>query len=222
MKARSFIFLFIILFLVWLILSAGSGFVLGGLGAIIAFVVIVIGFRSFIIAQLSLLNDIKFNKLLLFIPYIVKEILLANIYVLGLIIKNKKVKPQLVSIKNPCSSEFGEYMLAVSITLTPGTLIVEYNKEELLVMALDDNSKASLLNGDLLEHVVNCEKKSLLTTKKSKTNSSHEQENWVSNVIQHISPKTLNQKARLSNVVSIKPQRFIKNHNKPLNKKSKF
>lgn len=81
-----------------------------------------------------------YKKLPLFLAYLCVlfwEVLKANLTMLGIIISaKKKIRPALVTIRVPLKSEFARYMLANSITLTPGTITVETDADVFTVHCL--------------------------------------------------------------------------------------
>ena len=75
------------------------------------------------------------------------EILKANVYVLKLSLSPKlhqKIDPQIVRFKCDLKSEFAKYVLANSITLTPGTVTVQILDDEFVVHAISDETAKSL------------------------------------------------------------------------------
>lgn len=70
-----------------------------------------------------------YTKVPLFFAYLgvlLWEVLKANFTVLGFILfKKRRITPSLVTFRVQLKTEFARYMLANSITLTPGTITVE-------------------------------------------------------------------------------------------------
>ena len=81
-----------------------------------------------------------FKKIGLIIKYLlilVVEIIKANIDVIKLVLsRNPELSPTLKTIKVDLKSRVSLVALANSITLTPGTITVSMNKNELLIHAL--------------------------------------------------------------------------------------
>lgn len=76
--------------------------------------------------------------LIAYIFVLVWEIFKANIAVSRIIInKNHKVTPTLMTFHTDISSDFGRFLLANSITLTPGTITVRVEGDKLTVHCLD-------------------------------------------------------------------------------------
>ncbi len=80
------------------------------------------------------------RKLPLFICYIfvlLREILKANWAVLGFIVnEHRAIEPTLVTFTTGLKTRFGRFMLANSITLTPGTITVKMDGDRLTVHCL--------------------------------------------------------------------------------------
>ena len=80
------------------------------------------------------------NSFLLFcyVIVLVVEILKANFAVVKMIFSVKyEVEPALVSFKSPLKTGFANFLLANSITLTPGTITVSMENGEFMVHCLD-------------------------------------------------------------------------------------
>ena len=73
-----------------------------------------------------------------YLYYLVKEIITANIVVSRMILTRKEqMEPVLVHVHTDLKTETARVMLANSITLTPGTITVAMNDDDLLVHCLD-------------------------------------------------------------------------------------
>lgn len=68
---------------------------------------------------------------------LIREIVLANLGVIRLIYSGREPRPLLVRFNAGLKSDAARVLLANSITLTPGTITVELEGDELLVHALD-------------------------------------------------------------------------------------
>ena len=83
-----------------------------------------------------------------FIPYffwLLIEIVKSNIHVIRISLSpniSEKINPQLISFKTKLNNDFSKFILANSITLTPGTVTVRISKNEFLVHAIDDTVAA--------------------------------------------------------------------------------
>ena len=85
--------------------------------------------------------------LLLYQPWLFWEITLSSIQVAYLVLHPKmhdKMDPQLIRFKTILKSQFAKVTFAQSITLTPGTITVSINGDEMTVYALTAAGAASL------------------------------------------------------------------------------
>jgi len=85
--------------------------------------------------------------LLAYIPYYIYAEIMAHLEVIFLIFTGK-IKPGIVEIENPHSSDFGTTALANSITMTPGTLTLETRPGKLYIHWLNmKKDKRSITSG---------------------------------------------------------------------------
>ncbi len=87
-------------------------------------------------------KDLRFLKklplLLVYFFVLLKEIFIAGLHMIGLIFKkNQELHPVLVTFNSGLNSEFCRFLLANSITLTPGTITVELKDDLFTVHCLD-------------------------------------------------------------------------------------
>jgi multicomponent Na+:H+ antiporter subunit E len=93
-------------------------------------------------------------RLILYIPWLVWQMVLSSIYVAGLILRNPgAVEPCLIRFRCRLPSVLHRVVLANSITLTPGTLTVDLQEEEYLVHALSLRTAKEVLEGELAARV---------------------------------------------------------------------
>ena len=99
-------------------------------------------------------------KLMTYCFWLIKEILKSNITVAKTILSPKiNVKQHMFDVPLSPKSEAAQVIFANSITLTPGTITVETEKNSLLVHALNfsDNTKDEIV--DMGNRVSECERK---------------------------------------------------------------
>ncbi len=90
-----------------------------------------------------------------YIPWLMYQIYLANIYVVKISLGpnlSKKIFPHIVKFKTSLKSEMAVMTFANSITLTPGTITVHIEGDSFYVHALDV-SLADSLPGEMEERV---------------------------------------------------------------------
>lgn len=141
--------MYLLLFVLWLILNAKITLeiCLFGIG-----VVVLTGVVCYALFGYTPKKELRlYTKLPLFFAYIavlVWEILKANINVLRIVLRRRPdISPALVSFDVDLHSEFARYILANSITLTPGTITVDMEGSRFTAHCLD---------AKLLEGVENC------------------------------------------------------------------
>ena len=94
------------------------------------------GFKSF--------SPMKIIGLLIYIPYILWEIVIANLEVAKIVLSpSLPIKPAIVKAKTTLKSDFGKMLLANSITLTPGTLTLDIEGDNVYIhcLKIDDTSE---------------------------------------------------------------------------------
>jgi len=93
---------------------------------------------------------IKLSKVMLileFVFFLITEITKANIYIAKIVLNpSLPISPTNVKIKTELKSDFLKTLLANSITLTPGTLSIDINNDEILVHTLTYESAEGLKN----------------------------------------------------------------------------
>ena len=91
---------------------------------------------------------------LTYFPWLVWEIVLANMDVAKAILKNdSSVRPRLMHIKASQVSEVGLVTYANSITLTPGTVTLDVEGQDFLIHSLTEGSYDGLLSGEMDQRV---------------------------------------------------------------------
>ncbi len=94
-----------------------------------------------------------------FAPWLGKEIVDSNIEVAKIILSRKMpIKRNLVTVTAGPKSQLGKVMLANSITLTPGTVSIKMEGDEILVHALSFEGAAEDLSGEMDKRIQALEK----------------------------------------------------------------
>jgi multicomponent Na+:H+ antiporter subunit E len=87
---------------------------------------------------------------LIYWPWLIKEIVMANIEVAKAITRTSMdIEPTVIRLKASQTSELGRVIYANSITLTPGTVTIGLEGEDLTVHALTRRSKEGLETGEM-------------------------------------------------------------------------
>ncbi len=84
-----------------------------------------------------------------YLVWLMWQIVLSNIAVLRLALRGRKaLQPQIVRYVTPLKTDFEKFILANSITLTPGTVTIKILGDTFYIHAVDDGSAAGL-NGEM-------------------------------------------------------------------------
>jgi multicomponent Na+:H+ antiporter subunit E len=89
-----------------------------------------------------------------YVPWLLKEIVVANIQVMRIVIHPRlPIDPVVVRLRSGLASDLAVTALGNSITLTPGTVTVDVDGDELVVHALTRESARSVLAGPMVARV---------------------------------------------------------------------
>jgi multicomponent Na+:H+ antiporter subunit E len=124
------------LFLIWLLLSESFDLFHMGLGLLAAF-----GVAWFNTDRTTSRFTIPQLRILWYFPWLVGRILQSGFHLSVLILHPAlPIDPKLIRYRAKLRGEAGLVLLGNSITLTPGTITVEINSQDLVVHAMDDKS----------------------------------------------------------------------------------
>lgn len=94
------------------------------------------------------------TRLLRYYPYLAKEIIMANIDVIKRILKpGNSISPQVITLPTSKRTDLSKVIYANSITLTPGTVILELSGDEITVHALSKEGAEDLQSGQKAQAV---------------------------------------------------------------------
>ncbi|MDE0570073.1 MAG: Na+/H+ antiporter subunit E [Verrucomicrobiales bacterium] len=88
------------------------------------------------------------SRVPLYLSWLLWQIVLANIHVLKISFSprvREQIQPQLVRFRSGLKSDFEKYVLAQSITLTPGTVTLQIEGDVFLVHAISDVAAKGLM-----------------------------------------------------------------------------
>ena len=147
-RKSSFVISFLILLLFWVVFSGRFDLFHLSLGMISCAIV------AWFVSDLSIPNPrpvgifrLWFNFLLYF-PWLIWQILLANFHVMSLVLSPnmmERIDPHILRFRSRIRDELGLVTFANSITLTPGTITVHISAYgDLSVHAIDKDSAAAL------------------------------------------------------------------------------
>ncbi|MCA9715732.1 MAG: Na+/H+ antiporter subunit E [Myxococcales bacterium] len=104
--------------------------------------------------------NVTWFRLLIYVPYLTKEILLANWDVLKRIWDPvMDIDPRMIRVPYKTRTAFGTTTYANSITLTPGTVTVEVDTagKQMQIHALTQEAEDGLLTGEMERQVMKLE-----------------------------------------------------------------
>ncbi len=119
------------------------------LGVASCFFVLVLSMRMKIVDVEAVPLHISW-RLIRYIPWLLKEIFIANIDVARLILSPKlRISPNLVKVEAFQETELAQVIYANSITLTPGTVSVDLEDGWITVHAITWEARQALIEGDM-------------------------------------------------------------------------
>jgi multicomponent Na+:H+ antiporter subunit E len=152
----GFILTAIISFIFWVLLS----------GFFDAFHIITGLISSFIVALFShrllfpegtnfKLEAARTWRLIIYLPWLMKEIIKANIDLVHLTLRpSMPISPRVITFKTDIKEDMGLTTLANSITLTPGTVTMNVTSDgEFTVHAISKEAADALLEGEMVRRV---------------------------------------------------------------------
>ena len=141
--------MFVMLFAAWLVLSGHFDPLHLAYGVVC----------SALVAQLSaglLLTETPSRRMLSaawgalrFLPWLLYEIVLANLHVVYLVCRPGRLRPQIVRFRTRLRGDVARVFLGNAITLTPGTITLDIDDDEFIVHAVSDVAAASLRSGEM-------------------------------------------------------------------------
>jgi len=144
----------VILMVLWLLLSGHFDVFHISLGVFSVALVIAANARinrvQFFKGDVPEWERLRFNRLLRYLTWLVWQIVVAGLQVAYVVLSPRiRVDPSLLRFRARMPSVGAAVILGNSITLTPGTLTLEINKDEFLVHSLMDESMSGLVDGTM-------------------------------------------------------------------------
>ena len=88
-----------------------------------------------------------------YLPWLLYQIVLANLHVVYLVLFPREIRPQIVRFRTRLESDLALVTLAHSITLTPGTVTMDIEDGEFWVHAVSDKVARDIRSGDMERRV---------------------------------------------------------------------
>lgn len=93
-----------------------------------------------------------------YLIWLAKEVVLANIVVARLVWQGKEsISPRTIMVTASQKTDLGKVIYANSITLTPGTVSIDLEGDQIMVHALDEKSAEGLMTGEMDRRVCRVE-----------------------------------------------------------------
>lgn len=151
------IFLAVVLFLLWLVLSGIYTPILISFGVLSAIIVAWIAYRMDVADHEGFPIQLSW-KAVSYWPWLIVEIIKSNIAVAGLILGSREnIKPILIRIPANQKTEIGQVTYANSITLTPGTVSIAVGENMIDVHSLSKAAAEDLKQGVMHDKVCRLE-----------------------------------------------------------------
>jgi multicomponent Na+:H+ antiporter subunit E len=144
---------FLTLYAFWLIFSGHYDALHLGLGILCSAVVAAVSHDLLILNIGSPHMLVKLWRFIQYVPWLLYQVLLANLHVVSLVIDPRKIRPQVVRFKTELTSDVALVTLGNSITLTPGTVTMDIADGEFVVHAVSDKVARDLLTGEMEQRI---------------------------------------------------------------------
>lgn len=132
---------------VWLLWSGHYGPLLLSLGAVSLALVVWISLRMRIVDEEGAPIQLPL-RLVLYLPWLVLEIVKANVDVsLRILRPGLPISPRLIRVRAGQRTDVGRVIYANSITLTPGTVSIDTEGDDITVHALTRGAAEGVLSG---------------------------------------------------------------------------
>lgn len=153
-KAKHAISLGLLLSVLWLSLSGHYTLLLLSCGLLAVVLIVVLALRMGILDSEDHPLHLNIISLLSYCCWLLKEIFVSNIYVCRLILNPRlPINPKVIRLRSSQSSELARFIFTNSITLTPSTLTIDVDDDNIEVHALTEQS-ASVLSKGMLDRKV--------------------------------------------------------------------
>lgn len=132
-----FITTYLVLFVVWILLAGVQlQEIILGAGTVFIITFAIYKYTDY---KLDIYFPVKLLRfILIYIPVFLRELIIANFDVAKRVLSFKiPLNPGFVKVKTGLKGDFGKLTLANSITLTPGTLTIDVDGEDLYIHCVD-------------------------------------------------------------------------------------
>lgn len=151
----------LLLYALWYALSGYFRPLLLGLGLLSCAFVVLIALRMDLVDREWRPIHLLLGRVLSYWPWLMLEIVRSNVDVIRRILApSLPISPTVVRVKASQSTDIGRVTYANSITLTPGTLAMKLEGDEILVHALSREGAEAIAAGEMDRRVTRLEKSS--------------------------------------------------------------
>lgn len=150
----------VVLALLWWVLSGSTSFKLVGLGIASVLFTVYVSQRLQAIDKESLPLHLGI-RLIRYWPYLLWQIVIANIQMTRLVLSRKPdLDPRIFRVNIRQTSDLGKVVLGNSVTLTPGTVTLDFVDDDIEVYAINETAAAGVMSGEMDRRVPVYEEKS--------------------------------------------------------------
>jgi multicomponent Na+:H+ antiporter subunit E len=153
-RFQNFLGTTVMLFAFWMLLSGKFDAFHLTLGVICCAVVSYM-FHDLLFANVRF-GDMRIvaTRFIAYVPWLIQQILLANIHVVSLVVRRKMpIDPRVLTFKTKLETDISHVTLAQSITLTPGTITMDIKDGVFYVHALSQKVAEDLNAGEMEDRV---------------------------------------------------------------------
>lgn len=158
---KKFVYKVALLTLIWIVLREEVSLFTVAVGIGVSILCI---WYSWKFLPIKTITGVNFFKLILYFFYLIGQIYVSGIYVIKIILKGK-ARADLVEIKTSIANDTLRVILADSITLTPGSVMLDLTDDNITVMWLREthepkhvDNAGDLIKGHLEEKLLKTEK----------------------------------------------------------------
>lgn len=153
---KSIFNVFAVLFVFWLVLSGLFDYFHIALGVISC---LLVAYLSSDLGHIDLGRVNRWQVLTRFagyIPWLLYQVVLSNIHIAKIVLSPRiQLNPEVVVYPTFLKGDLSRTLFANSITLTPGTVTIDIDEENLYVHAINEKVKKDLLTGQMEKKVYN-------------------------------------------------------------------
>ncbi len=129
------LFWIILLFVIWLILTANFQIANIFIGLGVSFSIALLYTKMFEHKKFEMINPYWLG---VYVLILMKNLVISNIQIaIRILSKDMKLKPAIVAVKTELDSDWKRLLLANSITLTPGTLTLDVKDDMLYIHTIE-------------------------------------------------------------------------------------